>query len=986
MGDGLLVYFGYPLAHEDDAERAVRSGLSIVDTVRKLKPSDRIELQVRIGIATGLVVAGDIVGEGASEEHAVLGDTPNLAARLQSIAAPGSVVISPSTQRLVAGRFEFESLPAQQLKGLSESVSPYRVVDVREEPSRFEAAHLGDLTPLKGRESELALLVQRWDRACSGEGQVVLVEGEPGIGKSRLIQALRDRVGPEASTVQRYQCSAYYNSRAFHPAIDLLERAAKFARGDDMDVKLDKLEASMEALLPGDETSVALMAALLSLPTERYAQLNMTPQKQRAKTIEGLVGQLAALSTQGPLLMLFEDVHWSDPSTLELLDALIDRIQSLPVLLLITYRPEFTPPWTGYGHVTVHSLNRLGRREVSGIVKIVTGGKTLPSEVFEQIIDKTDGVPLFVEELTKTVLEAGILTESEDSYFLNGPLLPLAIPSTLHDALISRLDRLSPVKEVAQIGACIGRAFSYELLAAVSPRQGDELEDALSELVNSGLIFRRGELPEATYTFKHALVRDAAYQSLLKSARRDDHRRIALALENDFPEVVRTQPELLAHHYTEGGVSERAVRYWRSAGEQAAGRSANVEAVSHFQKGLEMLSMLPESLERDKEELTLLICVGPAYAATSGYGSPQYANAYSRARILCDRIGEDSPRFPVVWGLWFAKNQTNQIAEACELADELLEIGRQQSDAGVLLEAHHSAWTSRFAGGTLSAVLEHVEQGKSLYDIDEHSGHALVYGGHDPGVCSRIIGGLTLCLLGYFDQARSWTAQGVALAEKLGHLPSLAIALSFETSAYYLQREPEVVQDRTNRLIALCAEHGFAVVEAMSKLLHGWALTTQGRSEEGLEQSRAGLDAVRATGIRRLSFQLNVLAEILYWTGRIDEALEVLEEALNVVSESGEVRWAPDIYRLKAELLMSPLREAWAEAENCFEQAIALSREQEAKLFELRAAKGLARLWRDQGKIAQARELIVPLCAWFTEGHESTDLKEARTLVDELNA
>jgi hypothetical protein len=510
MGDGVLAYFGYPLAHEDDAERAVRAGLALADVVPAIDTHPT--LAVRIGVATGPVVVGDIIGEGASQESAVVGETPNLAARLQGVAKPNNVVLSESTRRLTAGRFEFNSLGAQQLNGITGPVPAYQAVSLLSGPSRFETAHPGSLTPMTGRDGELSLLVQQWERARENEGQVVLLAGEPGIGKSRLIEALREHTSAEASTVQHYQCSPYYTATAFHPVINLIERAAGFAREDRTETKLDKLEALIEGLSPGNEKAVALIAALLALSTERYTPLNLTPQRQRAETIATFVRQMESLSDLGPMLMLFEDMHWSDPSTVELLDAMINQLQGLPIFALITYRPEFHPPWTGYGHVTTQSLNRLGRKAIKGIVEQVAEGKSLPPDVLEEIITKTDGVPLFVEELTKSVLESASLRTSGQSHALED--VRLSIPSSLQDALTARLDRLGAVKEVAQMGACIGRVFSHELLAAVSALHPSVLDEALTRLVASGLVFRRGESPEATYTFKHALVQDVAREKI----------------------------------------------------------------------------------------------------------------------------------------------------------------------------------------------------------------------------------------------------------------------------------------------------------------------------------------------------------------------------------------------------------------------------------------------------------------------------------------
>jgi predicted ATPase len=835
-----------------------------------------------------------------------------------------------------------------------------------------------------GREEEVGLLLKRWSEATDGEGQIVLLSGEAGIGKSRIVRAFRDHLEAEPHNRSLYYCSPYHQNSAFYPAIGQLERGLRFEKDDSAARKLEKLDAVLGDLgLPVAECAPVL-ASLLSVPADgRYPPLELGPAQLKNKTLNAIVTMIQAMSSQHPVLMVVEDVHWIDPSTQELMSLLIEQLQSYRLFLLITSRPEFESPWGAYAHITSLTLNRLSQRDSTAMIGNVTAGKALPNEVLEQIVAKTDGVPLFVEELTKNVLESGLLEDAGDRYRLSGSLPPLAIPASLQDSLMARLDRLAPVKEVAQLGSTLGRRFSHELLAAVSPLAEKELQDALAQLAEAELIYRRGLSPDLTYEFKHALVQDVAYGSLLKSTRAQFHERIAGVLEAHFPQTAETEPEILAHHFEGADLGEKAIVYWRRAGELAAQRSANVEAVNHFTKALERLKSLPESAEQDKQELALQIGLGPALAATKGPASPELAQTYERARVLCEQLGE-SQRFPVVWGLWFAKNQTGQISEACALADELLAIGQQQADTGVLLEAHHSVWTSRFASGELRDVLAHTKEGKALYDIDQHRSHALLYGGHDPGVCCRFMGAMTLCLLGFPNQGRDWIRDAVALAEKLGHQPTLAIALSFTASVYQFRREAQLVQEHAERLSALCAEHGFAFIMAMATIARGWSLAAQGQTEEGIEQSSAGLDALRATGIRRLSFQLAIVAESYDWAGDTDKGLQAADEALTVVNETSEERWAPEVYRLKGQLLLAKAAPDRAEAEICFNRAIELSRKQEAKLFELRAATSLGRLWNDQGKRKEANELLAPIYSWFTQGFDTADLQEAEVLLDEL--
>ena len=796
LGDGLLVYFGYPHAHEDNAERAVRSGLGIVAAMQRLnsrlQQERDIRLAVRVGIHTGLVVVGEI-GGGERREQLALGDTPNIAARLEGFAEPNTVVISAATYQLIAGFFDFRDLGMQSFKGRAEPIEVYRVLHESAARSRLDVAAITGLTPLVGREQEVGLLLERWRQVQEGMGHVVLLSGEAGIGKSRLLQVLKehateqpkvaifDRASSRSGTwLTECRCSPYHQNSALYPVIDLLERGIlQFEREDSPQEKLSKLEGFLMQYSSALEEVVPLFAALLSVPLgERYASLNLTPDQQKQKTLQALLTVLMNVVSQQPVLLVVEDLHWIDPSTLELLNLVIDQGPTVRILTVLTFRPEFRPPWTPRSHLTPLTLTRLPHQQVELIVKQVTGGKALPSEVLQQVVTKTDGVPLFVEELTKMVLESGLLREERDGYELTRPLPPLAIPATLHDSLMARLDRLATVKEVAQLGATLGREFNYELIKAVSPLDDEILQRSLEQLVEVELLYQRGVPPQSTYLFKHALIQDVAYQSLLKSTRQQYHQRIVEVLHEQFPEAAETEIELLAYHYTAAGLNAQAIRYWQQAGQRAVQRSANVEAIAHFTKSLELLKTLPDTLERAQQELDLQIALGPALIATKGFAAPEVEKTYTRARELCQHVGETPQLFPVLRGLWVFYIARAEMLATRELAEQCLRVAQRQGDAAFLLEAHRLLGATLFYLGEFVPAQSHLEQTVSLYDSLQHRPDALLYG-QDSAMASLSYQSWALWLCGYPDQALQRMNQAIALAKEADNPYDLAYALSF---------------------------------------------------------------------------------------------------------------------------------------------------------------------------------------------------------------
>jgi class 3 adenylate cyclase len=803
MGDGVLVYFGYPEAHEDDAERAARAGLAVIDAVGRLATQE--PLNARIGIATGVVVVGDLIGAGAAQERGVVGETPNLAARLQALARPGTLVVADNSRRQIGALFEIEDLGPQPLAGFAEPQPAWRVVGESEVVSRFEALRSGT-TPLVGRDEELDLLLRRWQQAKSGEGRVVLVSGEPGIGKSRLTAALSQRIESEPHTRLRYFCSPHHQDSALYPFIGQLERAAGFARDDTNAAKLDKLEALLgDGAEPAD---LSLIAETLSLSGGgHFPPLDLSPQRKKERTLAALLRQLQALARRQPVLMIFEDLHWIDPTSRELLDLTVEKITDLPVLLVATYRPEFQPPWVGQSQVTVIALNRLGRNEGTTLVHQLAGNLgALPPNVVDEIVERTNGVPLFVEELTKAVVEAG--ADRGNASISTVPMSSLAVPATLHASLLGRLDRLGPAaKTVAQVGAAIGRDFSYELLAAAVRLAEPALQEALRRLVEAGLVFQRGTPPAAEYLFKHALVQDTAYSTLLRAPRQALHRWIAEALEQQFPDLVETRPEILAHHYGEAAIADKAIAYWHLAGKSSAAKSAVREAIAQLRRGLSLLEGLPATRERKQLELDIHVTLTTALMAGKGFADPEVFAALERANRLVTETGAVGTQlhFSVLWGLWASNHNAGAIAAALEHATNFLSFAQSQPSSGPLVVSHRILAMSLMVSGDYRAALAHAETAASLYRPDEHRDSALHYG-RGPDVTLSWM----LWHRGYPDQSARTADRALALSRKLGHAHTLAAAFWFAGMAAVFARDVATVHEYGNDCAALASEHGFA--------------------------------------------------------------------------------------------------------------------------------------------------------------------------------
>ncbi len=986
LGDGLLIYFGYPQAHEDDAQRAVRTGLGILDAMGslsgRLARDKSIHLAVRIGIHTGLVVVGEM-GSGGRHEHLALGDTPNVAARLQGLAEPNTVVISEATSRLVHGYFTCQPRGAHALKGLETPVHVSEVLGESTALSRLDAADANGLTPLVGREAEVTLLRERWAQSAEGRGQAVVLSGEAGIGKSRLVRVLTEQVVAANTPRLTLRCSQYHTNSALHPVIEHIQRLLHWHRDATPEARIATLEQALQAARLPLADVVPLVATLLSLPVpDRYPPLTLSPPRQKRKTQEALVAWLLAEAAQQPVLAIWEDLHWADPSTLELLGLVLDQVPTARMLLVLTCRPEFQPPWALRSYVTPLGLTRLMRPQVEELVLRVTGEKPLPADVMQQIIAKTDGVPLFVEELTKTLLESGLLRETDGRYALTGPLPPLAIPATLQDALMARLDRLAAVKDVAQFGAILGREFAYEVLRAVAPLDDVSLQSGLAQLVEAELLYQRGIPPQATYIFKHALIRDAAYESLLRSTRQQYHQRIAQALAEHFPETAHTQPELLAHHYTEAGLLAHAVPYWQRAGQRAIERSANIEAVGHLTKGIALLTRLEATPEHRQQELECHIALGTALMVTRGYAAPEVEQTYNRAQELCQRDDEGPALFSALWGVWYFYAVRPDESKAIALATQLLTLAQRAQDSTLLMIAHRALGANLIGQGQLAQGLEQMQKGIALYKPQQHRGLAFIYG-QDIGVICRQWSAWALWLLGYPDQALQMTQATLEMAHETSHPLTLAYTTTFSATFHQFRREPARAKALAEGALRLATEQGFDLFAGLAAIVLGEVVDSE-NSEEGIAQTRAGIAAWRATGAELfVPFHLTQLAEAYGRAGQVEAGLAALDEALAIVERGGEHTWDADLYRVQGELMRQ--RGAESDAEACLHTALEVARRQGAKSYELRAAVSLSRLWHQQGKREQAHDLLANTYGWFTEGFDTTDLQEAQALLKQLD-
>ena len=973
LGDGVLAFFGWPYAHEDDARRAVHAALEIVSVVTKI--SESVTLACRVGVCSGPVVVGEIRNSTASWSMDAVGETPNIAARLQTLAEPNTVLISESTRRLVSAAFDLQGLGPQELKGITEPVRAYRVLAAKSAGSRFEAAHAGTLTPLVGRSSELRLLLDRWEKVKEGDGQVILLSGIPGVGKSRLLHELKSHVEEEPHILLHHQCSPYHNQSAFHPVIEQIEQAAHLIdREADAD-KITKLQAYLPHSTNGSIEPLLLIANLLSISTENQQHLSeLTPRQIKNRTISTLVDMLLAFSVQRPTLCIFEDAHWLDASTLELLELIISRIAHARVLLIVSSRPEFRPTWLAHANVSTHSLTRLSQAEVKMMIRDLLRGGNMPQKLVDQIIEKADGVPLFIEELTSSTLSAPLRetlghTEQPAS---------LRVPETLSDALMERLDRAAPSRRVAQIAAVIGREFSDDLLSAAARIDEEDMQSALSLLEQADIIYRVGISPFVRFAFKHVLLRDAIYDSLLKSKRQQIHADIAAILVHDFPKLVENQPEVLAFHYQEASNHQMAIRYWFESGQRALAHSANVEAIANFRKALQLLNVLPETPERIKQEIDIQLALGIPLIAVRGYTAAETREAFSRARTLCLRLGDIPEYFQALFGLWGNHWMCGKNDEALRMADEFLSRSRALSDPVLLMVANRVMGSTLLTLGDFQSSANHFEdtirlstgrEERPLYDL-------YMVG---PRAASLLLLSWDLWILGYPDQALSRVSEALALGKDLGHPYTVAFAHYMTSVVHLLRGDAAHALESAERSFEMSQEQRFSLYAILSRISRGRAIGEMGRLGEARVELTQGIDEARRNGVGfMLPMMDSWLADVHTKTGENEYALSFVERALTNIGDVTGRSWEAELHRQRAQILLALDPSKLREAESYLQKSIEVARGQSAKSLELRAATNLAELWRTQGRPDEARALLEPICHWFNEGAETADLRQAR--------
>ncbi|MBE9521803.1 MAG: AAA family ATPase [Proteobacteria bacterium] len=989
-GDGILAFFGAPIALEDASQRAIRSSIAIHREIArfcdkiKQEGEDIPVLKMRTGIHTGPVVVGTL-GNDLRVEFKAVGDTVNLASRMEGLAEAGSTYVTEETFRLTEGIFRFEALGARAVKGKEEPINVYRVIAPSKRRTRFDVHAERGLTPFVGRERELELLLDGFQRATAGRGQAFSITAEAGVGKSRLLYEFRKAVSNEDVTFLEGKCLSYSRGVVYHPVIDILKSNFNIGEGNtDLEIRT-KVKQGLEILKTDEGSTLPYLLDLLSVKESGIEQIPMSPEMRKNRMIEALTRTVLKGSEIRPLIMAIEDLHWIDSNSEDSLKHLLESISGARIFLIFTYRPEFVHTWGRRSYHSQVNLNRLSNRESLTLVASLLGTENIDRDLEVLILEKAEGVPFFIEEFIKSLQDLKILDKKKNKYYLVKDIEDLNIPSTIQDMIMARVDTLPEgAKGLLQMGSVAGREFSQDLIEKVMGLSERDLLSHLSVIKDTELLYERGIYPQSTYIFKHALIQDVAYQSLLKSTRQKYHRKIAQVLEKYFPETDEAQPELLAYHYTEAGLNEKAVGYWQQAGERSLRHSANLEAINHLTKGLDLLRSLPETPERDQQELRLQLTLGIPLGTTMGYGVPEVGRVYDRARELCQQVGETPQLFPSLFGMWQYYVAT-ELQTAHELGEELRTLAQRAQDPALNLQAHHALWTTSFILGNFVQTRKHAEQGLIIYDPQQHRSHVFIYGGHDPGVCCRTFDALAMWLLGFPEQALDRIKEAVNLAQDLSHPLSLASAITHAALLHLWRREAASAQERAEAVIALSSEQGFATFLRWARILLGWTLAAQGKEDEGMAHVRQGMSAYLSAGeIQYKPFYLGLFAEVYGRTGKADEGLTSLAEALAVVEKTERRWWEAEIHRLKGEFLLKLSPQNIGDAETCYNRALDVARRQEAKSLELRAAMSLSRLWKQQGKRVEASKLLAEIYGWFTEGFGTADLQEAKILLEEL--
>lgn len=982
MDDGALLYFGYPAAHEDDAERAVRAGLELLAAVRALRPMPGVDLHARVGITTGLVVVGELLALAEVRERYAVGETMNLAARLQGVAEPDTVVIDQHTRQLLGDLFVYRDLGRVPLKGIAEPAQTWRVLRPSGVDSRFDALHAARLAPLVGRDDDLDVLRRRWRRARDGQGQVVLLQGEPGIGKSRIVAAFLEEIAGEPHRVWRYFCSPHHGNSALHPIIRQFERAAGFDWRDGRAAKLGKLDALLAAEAVAAEDRALLAELLLPRPGNGGHGEGPSPQQVRQRTLDALMRLMEGAARRHALVMVFEDAHWADPSSLELLHRAVERIHEIPALVVVTFRPEFAPSWIGQPQVTLLALNQLDAVQGTELVAQIAGKAALPRGLAGEIVSRASGVPLFIEELTRAFLEGAVASGTE-----RAAAAADAIPATLNALLTARLDRLGPAKEVAQIGATLGREFSHELIAAVAECDERTLQGALDRLSEAGLVFRRSEPPGASYLFKHALVQEAAYGMLLRARRQQLHARTAEVLERQFDEIREAQPELLAHHFAEAGLAEKAAAYWGRAGRKSVSRSALAEAVAQFRMALAQLARLPTGAAKRRMQLELQVALAGTLVHIKGYAAPEVVAAFEEARRLAEEPAPadeppDDPllQFSILYGLWVARYVAIDTDLMCRSAAQFLARAEQQPLSAPRLIGHRLMGTSYVMRGEFQAARTHLDRAVALYRPAEHRPLAARFS-QDIGVSALAFRSWTLWHLGYPGAAIRDADELLGAARALNQVATVAYGLFHAALPNILCGRLDAAGAQTGELLALVERHGLMFWTPLGRLLEGWLLALRGqgaRAAEIVGEAFAAYDRTGSTVFAPLFH--GVLAEALAQQGETAEAAAQVARALELARRTNERWFEAELHRIAGEL--QARRQDEAGAITSFRVSLAIAQNQQAKSYELRTAASLARLLLGQGKRCEAHELLAPVLAWFREGFPTRDLEAAQALLE----